>query len=151
MAGDGIGLVADIGRQSVRFALSGGAAGIAPRETRSYHTADHATFTSALLAYLAEVGQRDAVLPSVLAVAGAARGDLINLTGSRWYISLSGRRGSAPVPPTRAERMRRHRARAHHARARAPSRRSAPSPPAPSSPAATISSSASVPGLASRR
>jgi len=90
MALDEIGLVADIGRQSVRFALSGGAAGIAPRDMRSYHTADHATFTSALLAYLSEVGQRDAVLPSVLAVAGAARGDLINLTGSRWYISLSG-------------------------------------------------------------
>lgn len=90
MSGDGIGLVADIGRQSVRFALSGGDAGIAPRDTRSYNTADHATFTSALLEYLAEVGQRDAVLPSVLAVAGAARGDLINLTGSRWYISLSG-------------------------------------------------------------
>ena len=90
MTGDAIGLVADIGRQSVRFALTGGAAGIVPRETRSYHTAEHATFTSALLAYLAEVGQRDTVLPSVLAVAGAARGDLINLTGSRWYISLSG-------------------------------------------------------------
>lgn len=90
MASDDLGLVADIGRQSVRFALSGGAAGIAPRELHSYHTADHATFTSALLAYLAEVGLRDAVLPSVLAIAGAARGDLINLTGSRWYISLSG-------------------------------------------------------------
>jgi glucokinase len=90
MTGEGIGLVADIGRQSVRFALTGGAAGIVPRDTRSYHTAEHATFTSALLAYLADVGQRDTVLPSVLAVAGAARGDLINLTGSRWYISLSG-------------------------------------------------------------
>ncbi|MFA6117208.1 MAG: glucokinase [Sphingomonas sp.] len=90
MTGDEIGLVADIGRQSVRFALTGGAAGIVPRDVRSYHTAEHATFTSALLAYLSEVGQRDAVLPSVLAVAGAARGDLINLTGSRWYISLSG-------------------------------------------------------------
>jgi glucokinase len=90
MTGDDVGLVADIGRQSVRFALTGGPAGIAPRDVRSYHTAEHATFTSALLAYLSEVGLRDAVLPSVLAVAGAARGDLINLTGSRWYISLSG-------------------------------------------------------------
>ncbi|MDB5705885.1 MAG: glucokinase [Sphingomonas bacterium] len=90
MTGDDVGLVADIGRQSVRFALTGGPAGIAPRDVRSYHTAENATFTSALLAYLGEVGLRDAVLPSVLAVAGAARGDLINLTGSRWYISLSG-------------------------------------------------------------
>jgi len=85
-----VGLVADIGRQSVRFALTGGPAGIAPREMRSYHTAEHATFTSALLAYLDEVGLRDSTIASVLAVAGAARGDLINLTGSRWYISLSG-------------------------------------------------------------
>lgn len=90
MTGNDIGLVADIGRQSVRFALSGGAAGILPRDVRSYHTVEHATFTSALLAYLGDVGMRDATLPSVLAVAGAARGDLINLTGSRWYISLSG-------------------------------------------------------------
>lgn len=90
MTGNAIGLVADIGRQSVRFALTGGGVGITPRDVRSYHTAEHATFTSALLAYLSEVNQRDTVLPSVLAVAGAARGDLINLTGSRWYISLSG-------------------------------------------------------------
>ncbi|MEO6217068.1 MAG: glucokinase [Sphingomonas sp.] len=90
MKSDEVGLVADIGRQSVRFAVTGGPAGITPRDVRSYHTAEHATFTSALLAYLDEVGLRDATIASVLAVAGAARGDLINLTGSRWYISLSG-------------------------------------------------------------
>ena len=90
MTGDQTGLVADIGRQSVRFALTGGSGHVATREVRSYSTADHTTFTSALLTYLEETGQRDAALPSVLAVAGMARGDLINLTGSRWYISLSG-------------------------------------------------------------
>ena len=90
MKTDEVGLVADIGRQSVRFAVTGGPGGITPRDVRSYHTAEHATFTSALLAYLDEVGLRDATIASVLAVAGAARGDLINLTGSRWYISLSG-------------------------------------------------------------
>ncbi|WP_204337484.1 glucokinase, partial [Klebsiella pneumoniae] len=35
----------------------------------------------------------------VLAVAGAARGDLINLTGSRWYISLSGVEAVLRAPP----------------------------------------------------
>lgn len=88
--GEDVALVADIGRQSVRFGLTGGDAGIAPRDVRKFITAEHPTFTSALVAYLDGVGLRDARLPSILAVAGAARGDLINLTGSRWYISLSG-------------------------------------------------------------
>jgi glucokinase len=83
-------LVADIGRQSVRFGLTGGALGMAPRDVRKFMTAEHPTFTSALVAYLSDLGLREERLPSVLAVAGAARGDLINLTGSRWYISLSG-------------------------------------------------------------
>ncbi|MBO9624045.1 MAG: glucokinase [Sphingomonas sp.] len=83
-------LVADIGRQSVRFGLTGGEAGLMPRDVRKFMTAEHPTFTSALVSYLNGLGLQDARLPSVLAVAGAARGDLINLTGSRWYISLSG-------------------------------------------------------------
>lgn len=87
---DQVGLVADIGRVSVRFGLTGGGYGLTPRDVHKFHTADHATFTSALVAYLSEVGLRDQPLPAVLAVAGAARGDLINLTGSRWYISLAG-------------------------------------------------------------
>lgn len=84
-----VALVADIGRQSVRFGVAG-EEGAEPRDVRRYSNADHPTFTSALVAYLDGVGLRNARLPSVLAVAGAARGDLINLTGSRWYISLSG-------------------------------------------------------------
>jgi glucokinase len=87
---DGVALVADIGRQSVRFGLTGGELGMMPRDVRKFMTAEHPTFTSALVAYLNAVDLRDARLPAVLAVAGAARGDLINLTGSRWYISLSG-------------------------------------------------------------
>jgi glucokinase len=87
---EGLALVADIGRQSVRFGLTGGEEGMTPRDVRKFMTAEHPTFTSALVSYLNGVGLQDARLPSVLAVAGAARGDLINLTGSRWYISLSG-------------------------------------------------------------
>ena len=84
------GLVVDLGRQTVRFALSDGSTDITPREVRSFHTSEHSTFTAALLAYLESVGIREPGTPSVLAVAGVARGDVINLTGSRWYISLSG-------------------------------------------------------------
>lgn len=95
----GVALVADIGRQSVRFGITGGAAGTDPRDVRRFSNADHPTFTSALIAYLAELGLRDARLTSALAVAGAVRGDLINLTGSRWYISLSGVEAVLRVPP----------------------------------------------------
>ncbi|GAA0735252.1 glucokinase [Sphingomonas japonica] len=90
MTGIALGLVADIGRVSVRFGLTGGTSGIAPSDVQSFNASDHPSFTSALIAYLTAVGLRDATLPSVLAVAGAARGDVINLTGSRWYISLAG-------------------------------------------------------------
>lgn len=87
---EALALVADIGRQSVRFGLTGGEGGLEPRDIRRYQTSEHPTFTSALVSYLTEVDQREARLPSILAVAGAVRGDLVNLTGSRWYISLSG-------------------------------------------------------------
>ena len=92
-------LVADIGRHSVRFGLTGGEGGAAPRDIRTFLTAEHPTFTSALVTYLAGVGLQEARLPSVLAVAGAVRGDLINLTGSRWYISLSGVEAVLRMPP----------------------------------------------------
>ncbi len=88
--GKGLALVADIGRQSVRFGLSDGAMDAEPHDIQRFSNSDHPTFTSALVSYLSSVGLRDARLPSVLAVAGAVRGDLINLTGSRWYISLTG-------------------------------------------------------------
>ncbi len=84
------GLVADIGRQSVRFGLSGGAQGLEPRDVQHFNTGDHPTFTSALIAYLRAVGMENQPMPSALAIAGAVRGDVVNMTGSRWYISLSG-------------------------------------------------------------
>jgi glucokinase len=88
--GDGLALVADIGRQSVRFGITGGGAGLEPRDVRRFSSDDHPTFTSALVSYLRDCGLQNEHLPSALAVAGATRGDLINPTGSRWYISLSG-------------------------------------------------------------
>ena len=75
---EGLALVADIGRQCVRFGLTGGDAGLAPRDVRRFSTSEHPTFTSALVSYL---------------------GDLINLTGSRWYISLSGVEAVLRAPP----------------------------------------------------
>jgi glucokinase len=92
-------LVADIGRHSVRFGLTGGDAGLEPREVRRFSTADHPTFTSALLSYVTALKLQTAPLPAVLAVAGAVRGDLINLTGSRWYISLAGVEAVLRAPP----------------------------------------------------
>jgi glucokinase len=97
--GEDLALVADIGRHSVRFGLTGGEGGFDPRDVRRFSTSDHPTFTSALVTYLNGLGLQDARLPSVLAVAGAARGDLINLTGSRWYISLAGVEAVLRVPP----------------------------------------------------
>ena len=85
-----VGLIADIGRVSVRFGLSGGPDRAAPRRIERYSTADHPTFTDALVAYLRKVGLENQPLPSALAIAGAVHGNLVNLTGSRWFVSLSG-------------------------------------------------------------
>jgi glucokinase len=90
MPSEEVGLVADVGRVSVRFGLTGGRLGLVPRDVHRYHMADHPTFTSALTAYLQQVGLESSVVPSTLAIAGAVRGDVVNMTGSRWYISLSG-------------------------------------------------------------
>lgn len=84
------GLVADVGRHAVRFALADRQQATAPYEVRRYGTEQHSTFTGALLAYLEEVGRRGARMESTLAIAGAVYGDLVNITGSRWYISLEG-------------------------------------------------------------
>src|SRR3546814_2237049 len=83
-------LVADIGRQSVRFGLSGGKQGLVPRDVHHFNTADHPTFTSAPVAYLHRMGLENRTLPSALPIAGAVRGDVVNLTGSRGYLSFSG-------------------------------------------------------------
>lgn len=92
-----LGLVADIGRQSVRFGVTEN--GGAPREVVRCSTAEYATFTDALMQYLRDAGLVGQPLPSALAIAGAVTGDFVNLTGSRWYISLSGVEAILRVPP----------------------------------------------------
>lgn len=98
MSLDMVGLVADVGRGAVRFGLSGGPGGIAPRDVREFGTTDFSTFTGALTAYLDQVGARNEVLPSTLAIAGAIRGDVVNVTNSRWYVTLSGIRAVLRAP-----------------------------------------------------
>lgn len=90
MTAAALGLVADIGRVSVRFGLTGGPQGPAPRDVAQCAMAEHATFTDALIAYLKRVGVQGEALPSMLAIAGMPRGDVVNPTGSRWFISLGG-------------------------------------------------------------
>ena len=62
-------------------------------------TSDHSTFTDALLSYLKENGIEGAIVPSVLAVAGAVHGTTVNFTGSRWHISLAGIGTILRTPP----------------------------------------------------
>lgn len=88
--GDAVGLVADIGRVSVRFGLTGGPHAFGPAKVAQFATADYATFTDALVAYVDQVGLRGQTVPSALAVAGMVHGDVITLTGSRWYVSPAG-------------------------------------------------------------
>lgn len=94
-----IGIVGDVGRRGVRFALTD-AAGALRRETiRAYDAAEQTTISGALGAF-----RRDSGLPSLprrcaLSVAGIARNETISITNSRWFISRSGLTAMLQHPP----------------------------------------------------
>jgi glucokinase len=100
MGDDRAGLVCDLGRATVRFGLSGGAGQpITPREVRGYTLADFPTFTDALLGYLRATGLDTGEVRSAIAIAGAARGGMMHVTGSRWYVSTTGVAAVLGRPP----------------------------------------------------
>ena len=96
---DCVGIVGDIGRQMIRVGLTD-AAGALRRDTiRAYESATQSTISGALTAFARECGLN--VLPRrcALAVSGAARGDTISVTNSRWYVSRSGLRAMLQADP----------------------------------------------------
>jgi glucokinase len=75
----------------VRFGLTGGAGHpVAPRSVAAYTLAEFPTFTDALLGYLRGAGLATGDVRSAIAIAGAARGGMMHVTGSRWFVSVSG-------------------------------------------------------------
>ncbi|MCC7549683.1 MAG: glucokinase [Burkholderiales bacterium] len=85
-AGEGFGLLADIGGTNVRFALVAPGSS-EPEQAISYRGADFVGFEQAVRAYLQATGQPQ-VRRAAIDVATAITGDLVRLTNSPWAFSI---------------------------------------------------------------
>lgn len=94
-----IAIVGDIGRQMIRLGLTD-AAGELRRDTiKAYEGATQSTISGALTTFARACGLN--VLPRrcALALSGAARGETISVTNSRWFVSRSGLRSMLQAEP----------------------------------------------------
>jgi glucokinase len=83
-------IVGDVGRKTIRLGLTD-ALGQLRRETiRAYPSASQTTISGALSTFSRECGLSALPRRCALALSGAARGDTISITNSRWFVSRSG-------------------------------------------------------------
>src|SRR6184192_1572563 len=92
-------IVGDIGRQTIRLALTDSVGELRRETIKAYEAATQSTISDALTTFVRECGLN--VLPRrcALAVSGATRGDTISITNSRWFVSRSGLRSMLQGDP----------------------------------------------------
>jgi len=92
-------IVGDVGRQTIRLGLTD-AAGALRRDTiRAYPSASQTTISGALTTFARECNLGALPRRCALALSGAARGDTIAITNSRWFVSRSGLRSMLREDP----------------------------------------------------
>jgi glucokinase len=94
-----IGIVGDIGRQMIRLGLTDAAGGLRRDTIRAYEGATQSTISGALTTFARECGLNGLPRRCALALSGAARGDTISVTNSRWFVSRSGLRSMLQADP----------------------------------------------------
>ena len=92
-------IVGDVGRQMIRLGLTD-VTGELRRETiKAYEGATQSTISGALTSFARECGLSALPRRCALALSGAARGETISVTNSRWFISRSGLRSMLQSEP----------------------------------------------------
>jgi glucokinase len=92
-------IVGDVGRQTIRLGLTD-AAGELRRDTiRAYPSATQSTISGALTTFGRECGLSTLPRRCALALSGATRGETIQVTNSRWFVSRSGLRSMLQADP----------------------------------------------------
>lgn len=92
-------IVGDIGRHTIRLALTS-EAGLLCRDTiRAYPGATQSTISGALTTFVGDCGLRAMPRRCALAISGMPRGDTISITNSRWFVSRSGLRSMLQGEP----------------------------------------------------
>lgn len=89
-SGDPISVVGHVARDSLAFAFvhEGGALDVA--SIRSFAKEDQPTVSGGLSDFLRAAGTSASPIRCALAVAGVARGDVVSITNSPWFVSRSG-------------------------------------------------------------
>ncbi len=92
-------LIADVGRTSVRIALTDDRGRLRADTVRAYEAATQSTLAGAMTAFGQESGLPKLPSRCAIAVSGAPRGDIITITNSRWHLSRSGLTSMLQAPP----------------------------------------------------
>lgn len=98
-SGNPVGVVGHVARDSLAFAFvdEGGALDVA--SIRSFAKEDQPTVSGGLSDFLRAAGTSASPKRCALAVAGVARGDVVSITNSPWFVSRSGLAGMLGAPP----------------------------------------------------
>lgn len=83
-------VIADVGRNKVRLCLTDHDGRLRPETLRTYAPSQQSTISGALSAFGQECALAALPRRCAIAVSGAAVGDIISVTNSRWFVSRSG-------------------------------------------------------------
>lgn len=92
-------VIADVGRRAVRLCLTDHDGRLRPETLRTYEPSQQSTISGALSAFGGECELAALPRRCAIAVSGAAVGDIIAVTNSRWYVSRAGLSAMLQAPP----------------------------------------------------
>lgn len=93
------GIVADVGRNTVRVGLTDEEDRLVHYSVREYDPSAQSTISTAISAFAQESGLRSLPSRAAIAVSGVPRGDTISITKSRWILSRAGLTAMFRAPP----------------------------------------------------
>jgi glucokinase len=93
------GIVADVGRNTVRLGLTDEDGKLDHGSVREYDPSAQSTISTAISAFAQESGLRSLPSRAAIAVSGVPRGDTISITKSRWILSRTGLTAMFRAPP----------------------------------------------------
>ena len=92
-------LVADVGRTTVRVALTDERGRLDHSTVKEYDPASQPTISTAITAFAQDSGLKQLPKRAAIAVSGVPRGDTISITNSRWILSRQGLTAMFQAPP----------------------------------------------------
>lgn len=84
------GIVADIGRNTIRVGLTNDHGRLDYGSVREYDPAAQPTIAAAISTFGRDIGLKSLPQRACIAVSGSPRGEIISVTGSRWILSRAG-------------------------------------------------------------